>query len=296
LYRLHAAAQDDFFFVASAYWGIPWMEAVLGCSIFAGRETCWSKPCAGASERIMERTVELEDNPWFARLAEFTERLVSLAEGRFPVCAPLLRGPGDCAAAMLGTEAFVTSFMDHPDSVARLLARCSDARSAVIEKLHAVLPDWHGTYAAGGYPSKMWCGRRTAYHQEDSAALLSPRLFKEFLLPVHRRAMAVAEVNFIHLHSACLYPLNILLQDGCYQVLEINLDHKGTGPAPAELAPTLRVIQERSMPLILWGRLEADEWAFMLKQLNPAGLSLQPSAADESELAALEQLFSRIPL
>jgi hypothetical protein len=140
----------------------------------------------------------------------------------------------------------------------------------------------------------MWCGRRTAYHQEDSAALLSSPLFKEFLLPVHRRAMAVAEVNFIHLHSACLYPVNILLQDGCYNVLEVNLDHKGAGPALAEVTPTLRAIQERGAPLILWGRLEMDEWAFMLKQLNPTGLSLQPAVTDEGELAALEKSLGKI--
>jgi len=296
LYRLHAAARDDFFFVASAYWGIPWMEAILGCPVFAGRETCWSKADAGASERLAKRPFNLEHNPWFARLAEFTERLISLAGGRFPVCAPLLRGPGDCAAALFGAETFISGLMDNSETMRQALEHCSDARSAVIEALHAILPSWQGTYAAGGYTSKMWCGRRIGYHQEDSAAFLNPRLFKEFLLPLHRHAMKVAEVNFIHLHSACLYPVEILLQDGCYDVLEVNLDHKGAGPDAAKLAPTFRAIQERGVPLILWGHLEMEEWAFMLRQLNPTGLSLQPAVADESELAALEQLFNRIPL
>ena len=91
----------------------------------------------------------------------------------------------------------------------------------------------------------MWCARRVAYHQEDSAALLNPGPFKDFLLSLHRRAMKAAEVNFIHLHSACLDPVEILLQDGCYHVLAVNLDHKGAGPALAELAPALRAIQHR---------------------------------------------------
>ena len=33
LYQSHQAADDDFFYVGSAYWGIPWLEAILGCPV-----------------------------------------------------------------------------------------------------------------------------------------------------------------------------------------------------------------------------------------------------------------------
>jgi NAD(P)-dependent dehydrogenase (short-subunit alcohol dehydrogenase family) len=135
---------------------------------------------------------------------------VAFSDRRFPVCPPLLRGPGDCASAMLGGMPFVMGFHDEPDRMHALLRRCSQTRLAVVRALQAVIPPWHETYAAGGYPSKLWCRRPVAYCQEDSAALLSPDLFRKFLLPLHREQCRAADVNFIHLHSTCLYPVKKL--------------------------------------------------------------------------------------
>ncbi len=53
LYRLHREAEDDFFYVGSAYWGIPWLEAILGCAIHVGETSCWSEGCAPGSERLV---------------------------------------------------------------------------------------------------------------------------------------------------------------------------------------------------------------------------------------------------
>jgi hypothetical protein len=35
LYELHERLDDDFFHVASAYPGLPWMEAIMGCRDYA---------------------------------------------------------------------------------------------------------------------------------------------------------------------------------------------------------------------------------------------------------------------
>ena len=146
----------------------------------------------------------------------------------------------------------------------------------VLERLHEVVPPWRGTHVAGGYPSKMWCRRSVAYYQEDVAALLNPRLFREFLLPLAQQACQAAEVNFIHLHSACLYPVDILLEDGCFDVLEINIDHAGVGPSLPELIKPFRRIQAAKRPLLLWGELSAEDQELIRSTLSPVGLSLQP--------------------
>ncbi len=56
----------------------------------------------------------LADNAWLQRLLRFTREWVSLAAGRFPVCAPLLRGPFAAAIAMRGALHFVMEFLDDP--------------------------------------------------------------------------------------------------------------------------------------------------------------------------------------
>jgi hypothetical protein len=286
LFRLHAETDDDFFCVGSAYWGIPWMEAILGCPVFAAGSTCRAEACL--TELTGFPPVNLEENSWFQTLRRFTEELVAFAHGRFPVCPPLLRGPGDCASAMLGGMSFAMGFHDEPDRMQAMLRHCSQARLAVLRALHAAIAPWNGTCAAGGYPSKMWCRRVVAYHQEDSAALLSPDLFRQFLVPVHREQCRAAEVNFIHLHSSCLYPVDVLLENRCYDVLEINIDHPGgASPDLPDLLPTLKRIQTARMPLLLWGELTTGDWKRLRGELSPVGLSLQPIVREAKDIPQL---------
>jgi hypothetical protein len=285
LERIHADADDDFFYVGSAYWGIPWMEAILGCPVATTRTNCRAEPC-------LRTHVDLASNPWFRTLTQFTQDLVAFADGRFPVCPPLLRGPGDCASAMLGGTEFVLSLTDEPEQTADLLAHCNRVRSQVVAALHAIVPAWHGTHAAGGYPSKMWCHRTVAYDQDDSAALLSPDLFQRFLLPLHRQSCRMADVNFIHLHSRCLYPVEILLADGCYDVLEVNVDHPGgASPTLPELLPALQRIQAAGVPLLLWGELTPADGRLLREALSPVGLSLQPIVRRPEQVSELAEVL-----
>ena len=177
---------------------------------------------------------------------------------------------------MLGEMAYVTGFFDAPATMRELLGLAARTRLAVIERLQPVIPSWHGILAAGGYPSMVWSRRTVAYHQEDSAAVLNPTIFREFLLPALRIGRRAAEVHFIHLHSACLYPVDILLKDESFDVVEINVDHRGMGPPVSELIDTFKKIQAAGRPLLLWGEFSPEEWELIQDQLSPVGLGLQP--------------------
>jgi hypothetical protein len=285
LWRLHRDANDDFFYVGSAYWGIPWLEAILGCPVVAGEATCWAAPGLDRLDAL-PAPGSLDGNPWWQRLLQCTRELIQLSAGRFPVCPPLLRGPGDAAAALRGAMNLTPEYLRDPSGVERLLAHCTDVRIEVVRRLSAEIPAWNGTHAAGGYPSKLWSQRTVAYSQEDAAALLSPTLFRRFLLPLHRRMCQAAEVNFIHLHSACLWPVDILLEDGCYDVLEINIDHEGAAPPLPDLMPVFQRIQQAGRPLLLWGRIRPEDWRVLRDGLDPVGLSIQPILEQPSDAEA----------
>ena len=295
LFALHRDVDDDFFYVGSAYWGIPWMEAVLGCPVFAGPETAWAKAFLSSPPDITRLPEDLDHNPWFQCLRTFTRELISLAANRFPVCPPLLRGPGDLASAMLGGMEFALGFTDCPEAMRALLDHCATMRLNVVRRLQAMIPAWHGAYAAGGYPSKVWSKRPVAYNQEDSAALLSPGLFTEFLLPCERRQCQAAKVNFIHLHSACLYPVDILLNESCYNVLEINVDHAGVAPLLTSLLPVLQKIQKAGRPLLLWGRFSQEDLRLFRGKLSPTGLSIQPIVDNIEQAHAFWQALGLKP-
>jgi hypothetical protein len=267
---------NDFGFVGSAYWGIPWLEAIMGCPVKVAPANCYAKPFLTSPDSGKEHAIDLNANAWFDALLRFTRELVDFAAGRFPVCPPLLRGPGDAAAAMLGEMAYVTGFFDTPTEMRELLTLCAQTRLAVFQRLQAIIPAWNGIHAAGGYPSIVWSRRTVAYHQEDSAAVLNPSIFRAFILPALRIGVSATEVHFIHLHSACLYPVDILLDDDSFDVLQINVDHRGMGPPVCELIDTFKKIQAAGRPLLLWGEFGPEEWELVQRELSPVGLSLQP--------------------
>jgi len=276
LYKSQQECDSDFGYVGSAYWGIPWLEAIMGCQIEVAAANCHSQPCLTTLNDAKGLAIDLPANAWFKALLRFTRELVKFSDARFPVCPPLLRGPGDTAAAMLGNMSYVTGFFDDPESMRRILRLSAQTRLAVLEQLQAEIPSWRGIHAAGGYPSTVLSRRTVAYHQEDSAAVLNPSIFREFILPALKISCRAAELNFIHLHSACLYPADILLEDNSFEVLEINIDHRGMGPPVCDLIGTFKKIQAAGRPLALWGEFNPEEWALIQTQLSPVGLSLQP--------------------
>jgi hypothetical protein len=263
-------------YLGSAYWGIPWLEAIMGCSVAVAAANCCARPCLTSLDDFREISVDLDNNAWFQVLLRFTQQLVNFSAGRFPVCPPLLRGPGDTVAAMLGEMTYVTSFFDAPETMQALLHICARTRLTVIHRLQACLSSWQGVYAAGGYPSMVWSRRSVAYHQEDSAAILNPSIFRTYLLPALQIGCQAADVNFIHLHSACLYPVDILLDDRSFDILQINVDHRGTGPPVSQLIGTFQKIQAAGRPLLLWGAFSPEEWQLIQGELSPVGLSVQP--------------------
>ncbi len=67
-----------------------------------------------------------------------------------------------------------------------------------------------------------------------------------------------------------------MLEDESFDVLQINVDHRGTGPPVCDLIDTFKKIQAAGRPLLLWGQFSPEEWKGIQSQLSPAGLSLQP--------------------
>lgn len=102
----------------------------------------------------------------------------------------------------------------------------------------------------------------------------------------------LTDVNYHGLHSSCLYPVDILLENRCYDVLEVNIDHPGgSSPALPDLLPVLVRIQAARRPLLLWGELTPDEWSRLRKELSPVGLSLQPIVRRADDMPALLEVL-----
>ena len=246
-----------------------WNEAIAGCPIRWRAGHVWSEPVSDHLDDL-DRLRVSPDNPWLAKLVEWAGLLGARAGGRYPIGQPLLRGPIDIAAAVVGDEPLCWLMADEPAQFRRLLDRCTDLFiTTATAWLAAVAPFRNGSCQYG-----IWAPGATVRTQADNAALLSPRLYREFLLPCDRRICAAFDYPLIHTHSGVLpIIVDVLLELPALRAIQAGFDYPA-GPSVAELLPHLRKVSGRK-PLIITGGVTREELDLMLASLSPQGLCLQ---------------------
>jgi hypothetical protein len=279
-HEAYQALDDDSpFVIGAAFPGIPWMEAILGCPIYASEETIWSEPWLEdfGQVDIIESAL---DGPWFAKLIEFTKALVRHARGRYPVGTTLMRGISDMLGAVRGQVQSVYDLYDHPQEIRRLAGLCADIWLQVARAQLEILTEFYGGHASGCWGFKVWAPGRCIWFQEDGSAFLSPSLFEDFVWPHDQRIASAVEHSFMHLHSPNLYPLPQVMMCPDLTVIEINYDE--VGPKLEELLPAFGEVLNHK-PLLINGYMSDDEIDMILERLPYRGLCLQPVVATVDE-------------
>lgn len=248
-----------------------WTEVIAGCPLRWRSGYVWAEPFL-AGPNPLEMVAE---DPWLARLLEITRLQVELAQGQYPVCQPLLRGPVDMAAAALGDEALCLALVDQPERARGLLESCAEIFISVARAWTAAVPPFGDGYCLYG----IWAPGTAVRTQCDNAALLSPELYREFLLPCDERICASFDYPLMHTHSGFIGMVApVLLQVRGLRAVQVSLDWPA-GPGVAELLPTFQLLNQH-LPLIITGGLTQAELDLLLKHLSPRGLCLQVGIHD----------------
>ena len=268
LFFEHEACGGDFIYSASAFWGIPWLEAALGCPLYANQGTgsiCSEPPPDFTPSRLPAFS---RDNPWMRLMAEMFEALAAASAGRFPLATTRMRGVADLLSALYGADAFVFAMVDRPDEVARAAEQVTDLFIACARFQLERIPAFHG--GMGSFYYHAWMPPGTVWHQEDAAALLSPELYESFIEPCDRRIVAAFPHVVMHQHSTGFVPTDAYLAMGM-RVLELHID--SGGPSAQELYERhLSILRER--PLIIWGDLSPADLDWLFAKLPPQGLAI----------------------
>ena len=140
-----ALLRGDIFRVRAAFRRIPWLEAILGCPIYADRVSgsIWSTPILKSVEDGAALDIG-DDNPWLAKLLAFTRELVACYDGSYLATLTLMRGPIDLARAVLGDEQMCLAIYDSPEAFRALLDAVSRVFIAVVEAQSAIIPPFEG--------------------------------------------------------------------------------------------------------------------------------------------------------
>jgi hypothetical protein len=282
LFRLHEEAGGDMVFSAAPFLGLPWLEASLGCAVVADHSTGSTRSLPPAGFASNPRVPEFDaTQPWVAKMLEFIPALTRQSGGRYPVGVTLMRGISDLLSALYGSESFVLRMHDEPEEVQRVVQGLTDYWLAFGRCLLDRLPLFHG--GTGSFSYSLWCPGKMIWLQEDAVALLSPKMYREFIYPADCRIAAALEHTIMHLHPTRLIPSK-LLADTDLAAIELHIDHDG--PRACGLEEHYRTILAVK-PLLIWGDLTGADLDFVFERLPHPGLAVNVVVSSVEEAHAI---------
>ena len=265
-YRKDQGLPGDIIQPFTPAFGIPWVEAIAGCPVVSNPGSLWARP---ALESYSDRTPICFDpkNPWVQKLVEFTRAMVDFSQARFPVALPQMRGPLDTLAALRTPERMSLDLIEYPDAVRQVLRELTDLWIRIAQTVLAVIPPFYGGYCSR---MKMWAPGPVVTPQNDISTLISPKMYREFVLPLDEIILNHFPYHCFHVHGSEHHQINNLLKLEQLTVIQLTLEHTVGGPPLDVMLPAARRILEKK-PLILCA-LDVETADKCIEELPPAGL------------------------
>lgn len=270
LWQAYNELDDDYPSIAALY-GVPWMEAIMGCPINFSGTTIWADPSIMDWNSYDWRQPSL-DNPWAQKLLEILDALVKHSAGRFACGPTLMRGPADMCSAMRGASNLALDLYDCPAHVRQLAEICTEVWIDVGKAQLDLIPECEDGYFIGCIGLRCWTPEKGIWLQDDAVSVLSPRFYEDIFLPQVRRIAVEFPMVAFHLHGNCLWPVDLLLNVDEIDVLELNYD---VGLCDLKkIIPAWKKIQERK-PCIAYADVSLEQFERIIGELSPIGLSLR---------------------
>lgn len=279
--RASVSVGDDLLKGVCPISAVPWMEAMLGCTVKRGGDSIWAQERFGSWDELLSMQLD-RSNPWFAKYLEFIEILQGHFRGVCPVGQPILRGMSDLTAVLRGHSESIIDCYESPDETKRLIDICKNAFLQVLREQFERLEPFQGGYFIEQY--FLWAPDRIVRLQEDASALLSPDLLRQFIIEPDRELASAFPCSFIHLHTSSLFLLDIFLEIEELDVIQINKD--ASGMEVPEIIPYFRKVQDAGRRLVIRGPITKEDIKLLSENLSPKGLLIQtimdsPKAAED---------------
>jgi hypothetical protein len=270
LFDLNESYGGDFIWGASAFWGIPWVEAAMGLDIIADHisGSIHSRPVSDVGNLVRSLNMTL-NNKWTKKLVEFLKVLNCESGGRFPIGITRMRGISDLLAAAYGGEEFLFKMLEEPDEVHEVCEILTNFWITLANVQLDNIPEFHG--GIGSFYYNLWVPKRTVWHQEDAVALLSPELFDTFIRPCDEKIVAAFNGCIIHQHPGGYMPSKTYMDMGV-TALEIHVDDGGQR-AEDLYERHMEVLSRK--PLLIWGKLTDEDLDYIFEKLPDRGLAVQ---------------------
>lgn len=259
--------------------------AFYGTDLEFGDVTSWSAPIVHQWDDLEALQLN-RTSAYFDKIEELTVCALDRCRGRYLVGYTDLHPGLDCAAAWRGMDQLCLDLVDSPDWVTRLTERA-------IADFETIYNHFDSLLKAHNQPSSSWMGipsfGRMHIPSCDFAALISPRLFEEFGLPILQREVSGMTHNIFHLDGKGV----ARHLDAILSVPEVHaiqwVQGVGNDLPIMQWVPFIKGVQGRGVPVVV--DLRENELDDFMEVMDPEGIFLWiATESEEEELALLKKV------
>ncbi len=249
--------------------------------------TVWYDPCIEDPDSFGPIRFRPEGNRWWNVHMALIDEGLRRARGRFLVGIPDLIENIDTLAAMRGTEQLLTDLIDRPGWVKERLAEINEAFFAAFGLMHAKVKDEQGGNAFAAF--RIWGPGKTAKVQCDFSCMISPRMFREFVVPPLAAQCEWLDYSLYHLDGTqAVQHLDALLEIEALDAIEWTPQAGLPGGGSPRWYDLYRRIKAGGKSVQAVG-VEINEVAPLLDGVGPDGLFITTHAPDERAAERLMQ-------
>ncbi len=197
-------------------------------------------------------------------------------------------------ASLRGPSNLIIDMFRNPKLVKRAAGKVLELWHWCYEKLYGLMKEYmEGTSAWMG----IWCPKRWYPIQCDFAYMLSPKLFRNHVLPYLRKHCEELDYTIYHLDGPCQIPhLDYLLDipelSGIQWVPGSGMVARGMHCGSPVWMPMYKKIQEKGKLLVI--NVPLTHVKYVLKNLSPQGLLIQTAAQSVKDAVKLLKEASRL--
>jgi len=247
-------------------------------------ETVWYEPCIDEPDAYGPIRFTPENNHWWDVHLAIYEEAARRPAGRYLLGMPDLIENLDTLAAMRGNEAVLLDLIERPAWVQARLAEINEAFFTAFDLIHKTIRDADG---GNTFIFNIWGPGKTAKVQCDICCMISPGMFRRFVLPHLRRQCDWLDYSMYHLDGEDALPhLDALLEIESLNAVEWtplgaygNRADSPSGGDPRWYDLYRRIkAAGKSVQAI---EVRPEQAAPLLDAVGPAGMFVQINAPDE---------------
>lgn len=183
----------------------------LGCEPDFKEDTVWTVPSLLTDQPENLPPIRFDpSNRWWQVQEKTLRQGLELGWGKYLLGLPDMYGGMDILGLMRGVERLMLDMIDRPEWVARKIEEIDRALFEVTTRIYDMIKLEDGSVAEQAF--RLWGPGKTLHIQCDLSAMISPKMFEQFVLPFLKRQCQWFDYTMFHLDGPdCVKHLDMLL-------------------------------------------------------------------------------------